>query len=401
MATVTASNQGAPRRLYDRRNLPLAGVGLLLLLLLVATSLQRTAPEPLDFDPDSTAANGLRGLLLWLEELGYEVRRTGGLTYALPDEADLIFVYPNQLSYSPDEAMALRNWVEAGNTLVVVGPAPEDRALEEQFGVRLAESDEFVVSERQALPLLPSGRSEYYADWRDGPSTLNLEDAPVAVPLLLSTGGEPTVAVQPVGRGVVWHLTPGNGMVNDALEFSHHGHFLPAILRTVPDGGVVVFDTYHQFGLSRVGERIATLQDWLYRTPTGWATLFGLVVGGTFLVMQGRRLGPSVPSAAERKRREAAEYVEAMAGLARRAHLAHDVARHHKERLKRGLARRRPFSADLDDAEFLARLAESEPVLSDEQLTQVRALLQRLDGKLTEQQLVESAAAVDARLAST
>jgi hypothetical protein len=218
--------------------------------------------------------------------------------------------------------------------------------------------------------------------------------------MLTLEGGEPVVAVQAVGNGVVWHLTPSNGMTNGALEFDDHGHFLPAILRTVPAAGVVVFDTYHQFGLSRVGERIATLQDWLYRTPTGWATLFAFVAGGLFLLLQGRRLGPAVPSAAERKRREAAEYVEAMANLARRAHISGDVARHHKERLKRGLARRRPFSAGLEDAEFVARLGESEPALPPEQIAEIRGTLQALDSKLSEQDLVELAAKVDTILAT-
>lgn len=395
------TSPGALRRMLDRRNLPLAAVLVLLVLLLAVTSLQQTAPEPLDFDPDSPAANGLRGLVLWLKELGYDVRRTGGgLAFDLPAEAALLFVYPNQLSYTMDEARALHEWVEAGNTLVLVGPTAEDRALEEQFGVRLALLERYAVAAQQVQPMLPDGNAGYYASWFNGASTLDLAQAPGAIPMLTLEGGEPVVAVQAVGNGVVWHLTPSNGMTNGALEFDDHGHFLPAILRTVPAAGVVIFDTYHQFGLSRVGERIATLQDWLYRTPAGWATLFAFVAGGLFLLLQGRRLGPAVPSGAERKRREAAEYVEAMANLARRAHIAGDVARHHKERLKRGLARRRPFSAGLEDAEFLARLGESEPALPPEQTAEIRGVLQALNRKVSEQELVELAAKVDALLAT-
>lgn len=389
----------ALRGLFDRHNLPLVGVFVLLVLLLLATGLRRTETEPVPFDPDSTAAGGLRGLVRWLTVMGYDVRRTQGLTFDLPQEADLLFVYPNQLSYAPDEATHLRAWVEAGNTLVIVGPAPEDRELEATFGVRAVDTASYIATQQQVQPLLPEGQEAYPGGIYAAAIELDLEAAPAAVPMLTTAGDQVLAAVQPLGAGVVWHLSPNNGLVNDDLQYNGHGQLLIPILRTVPPGGVVVFDTYHQFGLSRLGERIVTLQDWLYRTPTGWAALFGLAAGGLFVLLQGRRLGPAVPSAEERKRREAAEYVEAMAGLARRARLGADVARHHKERLKRGLARRRPFSAALPDDEFLARLGASEPALPAEQVAQVQATLRALDGPLGEQQLVETAAQVDAILA--
>ena len=87
-----------------------------------------------------------------------------------------------------------------------------------------------------------------------------------------------------------------------------------------------------------------------------------------FLVLHGRRLGPPVVTKAERRKREAAEYVEAMAALSRRARLGKDVARYQQQRLKRGLARRRPLDPNLPDREFLDRLAYAEPALSAEQL---------------------------------
>jgi hypothetical protein len=138
---------------------------------------------------------------------------------------------------------------------------------------------------------------------------------------------------------------------------------------------VIAFDTYHQFGVSRVGEQIATLQDWLYRTPAGWATFFAFVAVSLFLVLHGRRLGPSVVTKAERRKREAAEYVEAMASLSRHARLGQDVAHYQQQRLKRGLARRRPVDPNA------AR--------------EVLALLQR---NPNEQQLVTLAAKVDVLL---
>jgi hypothetical protein len=216
--------------------------------------------------------------------------------------------------------------------------------------------------------------------------------------MLLAADGQVTAAVQQVGDGVIWHLTPGNAFINHGLAAENQGHLLPPLLRRVPPGGVIAFDTYHQFGVSRVGEQIATLQDWLYRTPAGWATFFAFVAVSLFLVLHGRRLGPSVVTKAERRKREAAEYVEAMASLSRHARLGQDVAHYQQQRLKRGLARRRPVDPNLPDRDFLERLAYTEPALTAEELVAAREVLALLQRNPNEQQLVTLAAKVDVLL---
>lgn len=397
-APVAADSRIRPRlgaKVFSRGNLPLVGVLLLLALLLAVSALGNRPAEPLPFDLDSTSDSGLRGLSLWLGDLGYEVRRIGGIQYDLSSGVDLLFVYPNQLSYTPDEAAQLRSWVSSGGTLVLVGPHPEDRALEEEFGVRSLPRAGFGVINKQTQPLVPEGADEYMADWSVEDAVLDLQDAPSAVSLLQSGSGEPVVAVQTIGDGVVWHLAPGSALVNRGLREENQGDLLPPILRRVPEGGVVAFDTFHQFGLIRFGERILTLQDWLYRTSSGWAVLFGVATIGLYLVLQGRRLGPPVVTWAERRRREAAEYVEAMALLTQRAGLGADVAAYQHQRLKRGLARKRPLDPMLPDAVFLDRLAYSEPQLTKEQVVEVAQTLQALQGKPNQQQLTLLAARID------
>ena len=394
--TAAGSVRRSPvRRLFDRGNLPLIGVVLLVALLLGVSALGSRPSEPLPFDPDSSADSGLAALDLWLRELGYDVQRTGPLQWTLPDDADLIFVYPNQLSYTEAEARTLRTWVEGGGTLVLVGPHPEDTALEAAFGVRSQPREGFGQFSSQTQPLVPDGASGYTADWSVEDAVLDLEDAPAAVPLLQSSAGAVSAAVQNVGGGVVWHLAPGHAFANRGLAVENGGELLPPILRHVPAGGVVIFDTFHQFGLIRMGERIVTLQDWLYRTPSGWATLFAAAATGLFLLLGGRRLGPPMVTWAERRRREAAEYVEAMALLLQRAGRQEDVAAHQRQRLKRGLARRRPLDPSLDDRTFVERLAYSDPPLPPEQVAEVAQVLQALGGQPTAAQLAALAARVD------
>jgi hypothetical protein len=380
---------------FRRANLPALALILLVALLLFVSARSSRPPEPLPFDLDSTAATGLAALDRWLQALGYDVRRLGGFQFELPADADLLFVYPNQLTYSAAEAAALREWVAAGRTLVLVGPDAEDRELARVFGVSTQARGGFGVLDRQTQPLAPEGAAEYISNWSAGSDVLDLAGAPTAVPMLQTDRGEIVAAVQALGDGVVWHLAPANAFANRALREDNQGELLPPVLRRVPAGGTIAFDTYHQFGVSRVGERIATLQDWLYRTPGGWATLFTVGTLMVYLLLQGRRLGPPLVSAAERRRREAAEYVEAMAALSRRANLRGDVARYQAQRLKRGLARRRPLDPNLSDAEFLSRLAYADPPADPDTVAAVSRTLAGLRGSPNEQQLVAFAAQID------
>jgi hypothetical protein len=404
--TGLASRSGLAARLRALGT-PLAIVALVGLLLFAAL-LTPPPPEPIAYDLDASHSTGLLGLRLWLAELGYDVRRTGGLRFDLPADTDVLFVYPNQLSYTEAEAATLRSWVEAGGVLVLVGPDAEDRALIDAFGVQVASEVSYESRQVQVQPLLPEGRRVYAREWFAPGVTLDLRAAPQAAPVLALASAEddraalaeaaasrPVAAVQKMGDGVVWHLAPGVDLTNLNLQEYAQGELLPALLRGAPAGGVVVFDTYHLFGFSRMGEQIATLQDWLYRTPTGWATLFALLATGGFLLLQGRRLGPPLITVAQTRGREAAEYVQAMANLHRRAGEQTALAHHHHHRLKVGLARRRAVLADLPDDPFLRTLAHTTPPLTEDQLAAVRATLAGLADHPQEAQLVELASSVD------
>lgn len=409
---LTSSRMPFPTRLRSLAT-PLA-ITVLVAILLLATLLTTPPPEPIPYDLDASHPTGLLGLRLWLTELGYDVQRTGGLRFELPAATDMLFVYPNQLSYNAAEAAMLRAWVEQGGTLVLVGPAGEDRELIAAFGVRVASELSYENEQVQVQPLLPEGRRVYPREWFAPGVTLDLSDAPQAVPVLALADGDsdrvtliehavrkPVVAVQSVGEGVVWHLAPGVDLTNLNLAEYQQGELLPALLRTTPAGGKIVFDAYHLFGFSRVGEQIATLQDWLYRTPTGWAMLFTLLVTGGFLLLEGRRLGPPLVTATQTRGREAAEYVRAMANLHRRAgeHMA--MAQQHHHRLKVGLAQRHALRSDLPDDQFLQALEGVSPPLPPTQLNAVRTTLVGLTNRPQEKQLVELAATVDQLLNSS
>jgi hypothetical protein len=309
--------------------------------------------------------------------------------------AALLFVYPNQRNYTADEAAQLQQWVAGGGTLLLAGPAPEDNALAEAFGVRMIPATAVAAARYQAQPLVPEGRESYWPSLQFDAQAFDLAGAPSAIAVLADEAGQAALAVQAVGDGMVWHVVPGLAFSNDGLRQNSQGELLPALLRTVPADSKVIFDTAHMFGAGPGNQQIATLQDWLYRTPGGWATLLGFAACAAFLLLQGRRLGPPLVTTAERPRREAAEHVRAMAAMARRAQLSSDLAEHQRTRLKRGLVRRRAVSADLPDAEFVEQLHRATPALAPDLLAQVESVLVGLRPEIGEQRLVTLAAQID------
>ena len=369
----------------------------LIALLLAVTALQRADTDEAapPFDLNSARPAGLLGLVRWLEAMGYRIERTDGRQVDDLPAAALLFVYPNQRNYTAGEAAQLQQWVAGGGTLFLAGPAPADTALAEVFGVRTMPATAVTAARYQAQPLVPEGRESYWPSLQFDAQALDLTGAPGAVVVLADDNGQAALAVQAMGDGVVWHAVPGLAFSNDGLRQNGQGELLPALLRTIPAGGAVVFDTAHLFGAGGANQPIATLQDWLYRTPGGWATLLGFAACAAFLLLQGRRLGPPLVTTAERPRREAAEHVRAMAAMARRAQLSHDLAEHQRTRLKRGLARRRAVSADLPDAAFVEQLQRATPAFAPAMLAQVETVLAGLRPEIDEQRLVTLAAQID------
>ena len=412
------------RSIFNRQNLL---IGLLFLLLILMTVIQGQEEPEIPYDPDSAGPLGLRGLLLWLDELGYEVDQTGIDFFPLDafggsagaNRVDLLFVYPNTVPYTEVEAAAVHRWVVAGGTLVLIGPSAVDQLLEETFGVYMAEQAISFDAEVDGQPLLPD-RQEDDRRFRSG-DHLVLDNAPAAVPVLTmqnepdaeSTDVMPTltptlaatlaptivrtatVAVQQIGDGTVWHLASIHDFTNISLRDEREAGLLPPLLRTVPAGGRVLLDTYHLFASPTAEGEITSVQAWFYQTAAGRAIIFALLTIFGYLLLQGRRLGPPLPSTEGVRRREAAEFVGAMAGLQQRSrqHLA--VAQYHKRRLRTALGQRYTIPSTLSDQEFLERIEHEKPGPPQEQLTAIRRLLEALSAEPNEATLIQAVGQID------
>lgn len=364
---------------------------LFLILLAAATVAQRPAPPRPIYDP---AGNGPDGLLLlreWLREMGYDTRTTGQRAFAI-GQADLLFVYPGLEPFTAAEGERLIGWVEGGGTLVLVD-AQDDELLDRfDFSTASGGSTDRLL---QSQPLLPEASAAITGT--NFARRLRLPDDSRAVTLLAddSSLARPAAALLRRGEGWVWLLSQDFTLTNERLTDSRStAQIVPALLRAVPDGGRLLFDTYHLFGPDRAEAKagIDSLQEWAYTTPTGWASLFLLALGFGYLLLQGRRLGPPIQIITQGRRREAAEFVVAMAGLQRRAGVRSSVARQQRHRLKQRLGRPWQLPADLPDAEFVARLVAADPSCNDARLA---ALLHALSNAPEEAALVALAQEAD------
>jgi hypothetical protein len=367
-------------------------LGLFAILIVAVLLFGRTGSVGRAYDLDSRQPDGLLLLRRWLQAMDYEVTATGRTSFAVPADADLFVIYPGLATYTESEAAALVRWVEEGGTLAIIGTGNPALADALDFEFTSPDFASMARSAQQAQPVLPAAP----ALWT-GPGPVSLPQAAAgAVPVLTISQGDPAVWVQARGEGLLWLLAQRYAFVNADLMEDEQPYLWLALLRSVPASGKIVFDTYHLFGPDPLASgRIGSIQDWLYGTPTGWATLFLLLLGLLYLFLSGRRLGPPLTIPTQGRRREAAEFVVAMAGLQRRARVSDSIARHHRRRLLLALGRSYGIPADLDDQRFLSQLRVVDPMLSDERAARIERVLAGLSALPDEETLVGLVAEVD------
>ncbi len=393
MTTQTRNPQSVIRNLSS----PAVLVGGLLLLLFVVVAAMSSGEAQLPpYHLESEQSNGLSILRTWLGEMGYQVGETSRTDFHLPaEDAQLLFVYPGQQSFSNDEVQQLRDMASTGMAVAIIwgGSENQDKALRETF--QITPTSYFGGNEAaQQQPLLPDNPALvddlFYAE------LLEIDETDGIVPVIVSDEGTATLAIKKVGAGVIWHLSNYHDLTNGQLDQPDRAKILLALLRTVPDGGRVVFDTYHLYGSIFGSDQrpITSVMDWLYYTPIGNAVIFAMVTLGAFCLLQGRRLGPPLPSAVELRRREAAEYVEAMANLYRRGQVATDVGAYQKRRFKLALGRSLHLSADLNDTDFLHTLCANDLRIDENRNQQIAQLFSELDSG-NDEHVMRSSARID------
>ncbi len=310
-----------------------------------------------------------------------------------------MFIFPtvgNEVISGADVELVAA-WVDAGGTLVLTGPsAPSD--LSERFGIFQSAADLSLEEPRQAQPLFP----ELPAELNSVSSLYRLElDATLPwTPVVVDGNNAPVVAFVPWGEGVVWAVTEDFAFTNANLRSDQIAGLLPALLRTVPSGAPAAISLDHlQTVTGAVDNSVQTLQDWLYTTPVGQAVTFITIILVIFLILQGRRLGPSIPTTTANRPRAAAEYVVAIAGLQRRTRQSRNLAEHHAQRLKLAVGRSAQLDPTLPDDAWLTQLRGRAP-LPESTIDEVARLLFAYRQADDDGEFIRLVQATDALLAS-
>ena len=377
----------------------------LLAAVVLAAIWQTTRRAPLPYDPHDTGDDGLRALVLWLEEMGHPVElgidapqaTTGpGLMVVFPPSAQLPAT--GRAYFTAPVAKRVAAWVAEGGTLVLVGPPPRS-ALADEFNIYQTWTQLEFSGARQAQPLLP----DLPAELPQLSTGFRLEphgDSPW-VTVVAGSESAMQVGLLPLGKGVVWAVTEDFAFTNANLRRDQVAGLVPALLRTVPGGAPARLSLHHLQvdPLLPADGTVATLQDWLYTTPPGQAVGVTGILILIYLLLQGRRLGPPLTEVTANRPRPAAEYVEAIAGLQRRARHRRALAQHHAQRLKQGVGRTALLEAALPDAAWLDELRRRAP-LPPARLDEVEQLLAAYARAENDDELIRLVQATDALLAS-
>jgi hypothetical protein len=397
---ATATSQGAGGVL--RKWLIPLSIGIMVLLLILLSARTTRTPDTRPFELESAGPYGLRALRESLREMGYTVDDLRGQQFLLPDEGDLLLVWPGDELWTSDQVEALRDWVAPGRTAMVVASPYDVQRIFGDWGAHAYDGYPIGLTNEvhQSQPAAPSAPATL--EGSDGTVSYDFAQRIVQVTEVGQSEWRATLGVEQVGDGWIWYNTDSHALNTANLRNPDQVAVLAAILRAVPDGGSIYFDAFHLYGPQTQNEQdesnLRTLQDWLYFTPLGQATLLAVAVGVLGWVLAGRRLGPPLKAERELKRREGAEYVRAMAGLKRRSHAHDEIAQRQAQRMKLALGKSRRIDATLDDAQFLAALRASGD-MEAEQVQEAEGLLQRLRDAKSEEELIKAASAIDQFLA--
>lgn len=270
-------------------------------------------PNPSTYNAKGT---GSKGLYLWLQEVGLQVRRWERPLTGLPDGATVLLVLGPRLPLDEQELKALEEWVREGGVLVLAddtvgGPVPGvwagPPAL--KFGLRPRLGG-------RAASLRPSFASSY----AEGVETIQplgrvrfqRQDPEGWAPLFADRTGD-VVAIKRLGEGTLIAITDPSIFSNARLEIAGHARLVLNITQGHAEGGVVLVDEFHHgYG------RQEGLLRYLKGSAAPWILAQAALAFLAFLLARGTRFGAPMPAQVDR-RASSLEYVGALGDLYRRA----------------------------------------------------------------------------------
>lgn len=367
-------------------------LGLMFVTVLLSAQQDAGGDSPPPWTSHSTEADGTRALALWLEALGYPVRRAEGVSFGLGRKDRLLFVLGPQLVFSSGEVEMVDDWVKSGGTLIWATAKRWDPGpLLEHFGLEIGFFDERVEGAEPAQPLLLDPPWDQIEVRTERYLVTARDDAVV----LAMAEGQPVLLSFEHGAGRVFVTTALYLFTNKGLSDADNARLIHNVVALVGDGAQVVFDEFHH-GY----QEARTLTTWLKVTAQGRSLIYASAIIFAYLVTGGRRFGRPLPLPGSTAHRAPVEHIRAMANLFRRGGKRAAILHHYHDRLKRELAHPYHLDPTLNDADFVAQLSLARPDLDSDALSRLLRDATRREagqgqGRVSESELIRLAKEVD------
>jgi hypothetical protein len=248
------------------------GVILVLALLAVAAALAVPSREPKEPPLSSLSyqTDGAKGLNLWLQALGFDVREQLLERYELAGDIDLMLLLQPTISFTIDERLEIFRWVLSGGHLLLVGDSTSADDILGIFDCRLVPLDDAAEWSALQSPLLqnpPVGkpvRVNATYGIREGGEPVQVHLAQAAVPIAIT---------RPLGDGDVTAVTAVYPFSNAGITDSGNAEFVYNLIVRAGSVRTVWFDEWHHGMRLQISDRLGPLY-WLFDAPVccspGW-----------------------------------------------------------------------------------------------------------------------------------
>lgn len=334
--------------------------------------------------------HGAKGLARFLERNGYTVRSLKRPFSRLPEDADMLIVFPMPASletlsvlsrWTTEDTDYLEQWVQSGGVLVLMA---NDSRIPEAFRDRGQPFS--TIPPQQFLDAKPLWQPK----WMSGVSTVRMGDfgrltSPSGenlwIPLLGDAGGA-TVALLRYGDGYVLECADWTWLTNQHLREADNALFFIAFVKKVlPNGGAIYFD---DAGLGDLEIDTPEPQGfWGYAPPAlrvAFAHLMLLVV--VVMLALGRRFGLPLPQ--QPRHPPLGEYIDALTNLYASARAVSPAFATVIDDIRRRLCKQMGLPAGTTLLQLIQTLAPESPLrealteahraLQNPQLTETEAL---------------------------
>ena len=325
-----------------------------------------------------------------LRNLKFSVREISAVYPARLDRYDALFLHDIDEAPTETEVQDIKNFVNAGGTLIVAGKNQALHQLYAAFGLELQKLTKrlefsYRIPDEPLFPQHPVKEVRTRTDYAIEPL-----EREVAV----LYGGEKDAVIVTLrdGEGRAFFIASDSMFRKSGLRHVGNAMFLYNLTSTFPRNariGLAVWKYYTRE--SKPQNPFAAL---LFRTPGGLGALYICLTVFVFLILRGRRFGKPL-DVQERSRRLSAEYVHAMTDLYQKGNTRMEILRHIREQFRYDLGIRWRVSPNLSTDAFLEELTQRGAIDADEQLAELVMDLEA-SNDISEAQLLDLAQRVEA-----